>query len=60
MRSVLLFFKHRCVTVVLVESSALSLTRKDMSCRGLSPDSDEDHFRAAAPSIPVFALAADA
>jgi hypothetical protein len=27
---------------------------------GLTPDSDEDQFREAAPSIPVFALAADA
>jgi deazaflavin-dependent oxidoreductase (nitroreductase family) len=27
---------------------------------GLTPDSDEDQFRAAAPSIPVFSLAADA
>jgi F420H(2)-dependent quinone reductase len=27
---------------------------------GLTPDADEDQFRAAAPSIPVFALAADA
>jgi deazaflavin-dependent oxidoreductase (nitroreductase family) len=27
---------------------------------GLTPDSDDDQFRAAAPSIPVFALTADA
>ncbi len=27
---------------------------------GLTPDADEDQFRAASPSIPVFALAADA